>query len=513
MAGKARKKNDRKLLAVLLTVSILLVAVSSAFFILMPRTSPLPTLGQELDSMLSAAVGTAPDAEPGRTAGSRLSWELQGELRLRYRSAYQGVTVRYLDVAALTSGLESEMQTVLQERVGAARLRSEVYGDDRQYLPSVLEEAYGQALEQRLARADEYMRSIDVTVRMDYSGGRWVIRDAEQLRGLLKVDSGDRPGYDAAAAKVELIDFHYSLPDWTSPGPVPDPGRFGVTQDPSVVAALLETYDAQALINGQTLDWSAGKELIPGSSIYYYLDETILSIVWQEEEHGALATFAEVFIADASQLRRKLADDEFGVPSYYFPTVLSAEANAVLAVSGDFYNMPDRVYGVYAYNGQVMRSNLYTGQTCFFTDKGDMIFSYDGQFGDEYEAQAFVDENRIMFSLSFGPVIYDHGVDVVPSRYPLGEINDAYARCVLGQMGERHYLAMTINVRSPDYFNYVTLRQAADSIIAHGCYNAYTLDGGQTGSIIVNGALINPVQYGRERAQSDIIYFATAIPN
>ena len=71
---------------------------------------------------------------------------------------------------------------------------------------------------------------------------------------------------------------------------------------------------------------------------------------------------------------------------------------------------------------------------------------------------------------------------------------------------------MTINAQAPDYFVYVTLRQAADSMIAHGCINAYTLDGGQTGSIILGGELINPVQFGVERSQSDILYFATAIP-
>ena len=71
---------------------------------------------------------------------------------------------------------------------------------------------------------------------------------------------------------------------------------------------------------------------------------------------------------------------------------------------------------------------------------------------------------------------------------------------------------MTINCQSPDYYVYVTLRQAADSMIAHGCYNAYTLDGGQTGSIIIGNELINPVQFGVERLMSDIFYFATAIP-
>jgi len=118
-----------------------------------------------------------------------------------------------------------------------------------------------------------------------------------------------------------------------------------------------------------------------------------------------------------------------------------------------------------------------------------------------------------MFSLSFGPVLVDNGVDVTPFDYPIGEIRDSYARCAVGQLGKLHYLNMTINCLSPDYYVYVTLRQAADSMIEHGCLNAYTLDGGQTGSIVLGGELINPVQFGYERAQSDCFYFATAIPD
>lgn len=160
---------------------------------------------------------------------------------------------------------------------------------------------------------------------------------------------------------------------------------------------------------------------------------------------------------------------------------------------------PDRRYGLYAYDSKLMRSCLTAGQACLFTDSGDMLFTYENQFKTEAEAQAYLDENNVMFSLSFGPVMVEKGVDVTPYDYPLGEVRDTYARCAIGQLGKLHYLAMTINCQSPDYYVYVTLRQAADSMIAHGCYNAYTLDGGQTGSIILGNELINPVQFGVER--------------
>ena len=45
-----------------------------------------------------------------------------------------------------------------------------------------------------------------------------------------------------------------------------------------------------------------------------------------------------------------------------------------------------------------------------------------------------------------------------------------------------------------------------------GCQKAYELDGGQTSILIMNGEAINHVDWGNERTMSDIIYFATAIP-
>ena len=45
-----------------------------------------------------------------------------------------------------------------------------------------------------------------------------------------------------------------------------------------------------------------------------------------------------------------------------------------------------------------------------------------------------------------------------------------------------------------------------------GCDQAYALDGGQTTTIVLNNEVFNHVNYGSERKISDIIYFATAVP-
>jgi exopolysaccharide biosynthesis protein len=118
----------------------------------------------------------------------------------------------------------------------------------------------------------------------------------------------------------------------------------------------------------------------------------------------------------------------------------------------------------------------------------------------------------VLFSLGFGPVLIDDGVDVTPEEYPWGEVNDTYARSALGELEPLHYLTMNMNCAEPGtpYYNLATLRQAADAMVARGCRKAYALDGGQTATTVFGGSLINPVQFGWEKEISDIIYFASA---
>lgn len=293
--------------------------------------------------------------------------------------------------------------------------------------------------------------------------------------------------------------------------PEADPDGFGETYDPAEIRELINRPEAQKLINGQELVWNEELPFIEDTPIRYYLDETILVIVWNEPASKCWGTFAEVFITEGSQLGRKLVYDKYGEQGTYFATTLSKQVNAVLATGGDFYNHPQRKVGIGVYEGKVCRFSPDSCDTCFITENGDFIFSFHGEFASKDEAQAFVDGNKISFSLCFGPVLLEDGVDKTPDYYRWGEINDRYARAAISQMGEHHYLNVTMNCHKPGYWYLATLRDATSVLIEHGCTNAYAIDGGQTASIILNHELINPVQFYREQYVTDIIYFSTAV--
>ncbi len=290
--------------------------------------------------------------------------------------------------------------------------------------------------------------------------------------------------------------------------PEPDPSRYGETEDPASLGWLIE--EAGELLEGQSLYFSTETQILPGSTVRYYLDETILAITWKEVHEYSVYTFSEVKIAHPSQFRRFLAGGEYGSEKQYVTTEMAASVNAVVASSGDFYIF--RNHGTRVYQGKVYRVDGQYADTCYIDENGDMHFTYAGEMMEMDQAQQYVDEHNIRFSLSFGPVLVENGERREPKEYTVGQINDTYARAAICQMDSLHYLMATANTEA-NYQFVPDIHQFAKWIHATGCKMAYALDGGQTAAIAMDGELINRVVHGSQRRISDIIYFATAVPD
>ena len=311
----------------------------------------------------------------------------------------------------------------------------------------------------------------------------------------------------SALEGVLNIEKVYWLKDSDLIAPEPDPAKFGETTDLAQVQAVIDS--AADLLDGQKTLFHTGITLYPDTKVTYYLDETILCITWREVVDNAVYTFSEVKIAHPSQFRRFLANGEFGSDKQYYCTEMAASVNAVTASNADFYK--HRGYGVVVYNGEVYRSNDKV-DTCFIDDQGEMILVPRNQLGSQEAVEAFVKENNIRFSIAFGPIMVLDGKNVVPDSYPVGQINTPYSRACLGDLGDLHYVLVTAGF-GKKYQVMSTMRDFADHMAAFGCEKVYALDGGQTGTIVTNDKLINYPDYGVERTVSDIIYFATAVPD
>lgn len=300
----------------------------------------------------------------------------------------------------------------------------------------------------------------------------------------------------------------YTLAEDLVVAPEPDRSAFGTAASPAEMESVLAS--AEKLLDGDETIFNTGIELMKGSEINWYLDETIFSVTWKEAINSACYTFSEVKIADPSQFRRYMADNSFGSSIQYRPSDMAATVNAVVAMSGDFYKF--RPMGIVVYQRNVHRVEGEEIDTLFIDSRGDFNFVKRGEITDQAAAESYVRDNDILFSLSFGPVLVDNGERVITDSYPIGEIHETYSRAAIAQLGECHYLMVTINYEGP-YVAASTIAQLAEVLEGLGVDKAYTLDGGQTGTIIVNDEVINHVDYGEQRNISDIIYFATALPD
>ena len=336
--------------------------------------------------------------------------------------------------------------------------------------------------------------------------------DAYMAEKLTNLELALQPGNDSPAGEGENATSPaqkkvYTLKDEDLVAPEPNQALFGASSDREVLKQVIA--QAEEILEGQTLYFNPETTEFVLCDVRYYLDDTIFAIVWKEGHDGAAYTMAEVKVADASQIRRHLADGEYGSSKQYYTTEMAATVNAVVASAGDFYCFRD--WGTEVYQGKVRALGGSYAETCYIDANGDMLFTYPKPFSSIDEAQAFVDENNIRFSLCFGPILVDNYEIVEHQNYYLGEPNEEYARGALCQMDKLHYLSVTANYDKGHNRN-PTVATFQKHIAATGCKMAYCLDGGQTATIVMNDELVNRPAKGEQRRISDIIYFATAIP-
>ena len=314
---------------------------------------------------------------------------------------------------------------------------------------------------------------------------------------------------------------HYVIERDAVAAPAPNPACYGsisIEEPEKVLEIIQQARDYGLLGEDETVAFDPNVQFYYDEQIEYYLDETILVICWKEVIDGNTCSFAEIKLADASQFRRKFADDTFASANQYYSTTLHRSTNAVLSVNADFYQ--NRDFGVVVYNSTLYRfpTSTYTGsykkynclETCFVNNEGDFLFTELGQVFTQEELEQYIEDNNILFSISFGPVLVRDGEVRQCDWYPVGEINKGYSRAGIGQVDKLHYLYMSLNHSAEAQARW-TVNQFAQHFGEKPVINAYCLDGGQTSEIVFQGRPYNHVDYGEERPVSDNIFFATAI--
>ncbi len=310
-----------------------------------------------------------------------------------------------------------------------------------------------------------------------------------------------------ALSDLVYIKKIYKIPENDVVAPKPDESKFGVTDDPEELQAVVDA--ASELLEGRELIWNKSIERMENSVMRYYRDDTILAITWKEGIGGGAVTFAEIVIADGSQLRRALSGNSFGSGIRMKATEMAAAANAVIGINGDFYD--NRQIGLSVYQREICRNRGVALDSCFFTASGDMLMTHHGDLVTDEDVEQYLKDNDVVFGISFGPILVENGELQTIYSYPVGEIDSYYSRAAIAQKGERHYLLMTIG-QEGNYTQRCQINMAAQIIYSKGVDSAYALDGGQTATMVMQNQTVNRVDWDEERTMSDIIYFATAMP-
>jgi len=324
-----------------------------------------------------------------------------------------------------------------------------------------------------------------------------------------------------ALSDLATLRKHYVIPADALAAPVPKAENFGTLsiQEADKLLPIIEKAKASGLLEGQELLFDPNANFYHDSFIGYYYDETILMILWKEVINNTTCSVCEVKIADASQLRRKIAEDTLGSPVQLYASEMAKTVNPVVAMNADFYMFRD--FGVVVYQNQLWRmdESTYTGQykkyncvdTCFIDTEGDFHFTHRLEERSRFDMQQYIDENNILFSISFGPVLVENGELQHCDWYPAGEPTRGDSRAAIGQVDHLHYYYLSVN-HSPEMAALWTVDDVAKVFYERGVPNAYGLDGGQTSEILFQGVPYNHIDYGAERVVSDILYFASAIP-
>lgn len=316
-----------------------------------------------------------------------------------------------------------------------------------------------------------------------------------------------------ALGDLAYIKKQYTIDYSATVAPKPDAGKFVTfgTDEAGRVDEIIEQARTFGLLDGQDLIFSSDTDFYWDSDIRCYCDETILVICWKELIDNRVCSCVEVKLADGSQIRRKLVNDTFGSNERVVASELSRSANAVVAMNADFYKYRD--LGICVYQGQLCRYET-SCDVLFIDANGDFRMLSAGELGSREDIEQFIADNNILFSMSFGPILVRDGELLqLEGSYAggIGEMNQQYSRSGIGQYDKLHYLIMTVN-HSQDGTPRATVNDFARLMYGKGVQNAYNFDGGQTSEVLINNERYNYVDWDSEREVSDILYFATAIP-
>ena len=274
-----------------------------------------------------------------------------------------------------------------------------------------------------------------------------------------------------------------------------------IESTPSIAATMTEAgTDALSLDAGNTAVPTAEAKIV--STENSYSDSNVTITIQEMRAYDSTIYVADVVLSSPEYLQTAFANSTFGRNVTARTSSIAENANAVLAINGDYYGA--RQSGYVIRNGVIYRSKANRNAE-------DLVIYQDGSFGiineSEISAQALLD-NGAWNVLSFGPALLIDGEIAVSSGEEVGRAMASNPRTAIGIVDDLHYLFVVSDGRT-NASEGLSLRELAQVLEELGAKTAYNLDGGGSSTMVFQGQVVNnPTSNGKritERSVSDIV--------
>ena len=271
------------------------------------------------------------------------------------------------------------------------------------------------------------------------------------------------------------------------------------TAESTPPATVIQASIAEATPEATAAPTEAAQVISTANS---YSDGNVIISISEVRAYDSTVYVADVVLASPEYLQTAFANSTFGRNVTARTSSIAENANAVLAINGDYYGA--RQSGYVIRNGVIYRSKANRNAE-------DLVIYQDGSFGiineSEISAQALLD-NGAWNVLSFGPALLIDGEIAVSSGEEVGRAMASNPRTAIGIVDDLHYLFVVSDGRT-NASEGLSLRELAQVLKELGAKTAYNLDGGGSSTMVFQGQVVNnPTSNGKritERSVSDIV--------
>lgn len=274
----------------------------------------------------------------------------------------------------------------------------------------------------------------------------------------------------------------------------------------AVTALALTVFTGYALLDTFVIPRSYGTVPqtveVAAEEVQTAMEDNITVELTEYRENDTTIYAADVWVTDPSQLKTAFANGTYGKNVKGATSDIAKDADAILAVNGDFYGARNSGYVIR--NGVLYRSTSSGAE--------DLVIYGDGSFGiideDDVTAEQLLADGAVQV-LSFGPVLVTDGEISVTKNEEVGKAMASNPRTAIGIYEDGHYVFVVSDGRT-DESEGLSLYELAEFLQELGVETAYNLDGGGSSTMVYQGEVVNnPTTSGnsvKERSVSDIVY-------